>query len=338
MADLQKLKSDLKNNNLANFYIFHGVEDYLKNHYIDEIQKKKVDDNFKSFNLDKFNENSFNKNDFYDAVERLPAMSETKMVIVRDVDLFSLKADAKEQIFEILEDLPEYICVIFDYSNIEYKPDKRQKIYKILEQKAQIIEFSHLTKGEIIKWITGNFEKFDLKIESKTCEYMTFVCGLGLTNLKNEIGKLSSYSKEIVTCEDIDAVCSRALEANIFDLVGLITNGKVFEANKLLGDLLLLKNAEYEILAIINSQFRRLYIAKLSILENKNNQYLMKITKIRSEYAVSKDKERARSLSIKYLRKASNLSSKALLDMVSINQDKKQIIELLMLKIGALND
>ena len=39
-AGLAKLKKELSENNLGNLYLFYGEEDYLRDYYIQQVQKK----------------------------------------------------------------------------------------------------------------------------------------------------------------------------------------------------------------------------------------------------------------------------------------------------------
>lgn len=337
MNELENLKKDIKNESLSKFYIFYGAEDYMKNFYVKKIENLLIDDAFKSFNLEKFDEISFNLQDFSNAVDSLPAFAEKKLIIIRDFDLFKMKTEIKDQIIEILSDLPDYLCVIFDYATIEFKQDKRQKINNVIKENGEIVEFNYLSQKEINLWIEKKFQAENLTISSKTCEYFTFICSMSMSNLTSESQKLLSICENEVTNQDIDKFCSKVLEAKIFDVTDKIIKKDILSAQKLIDDLIFLKTDEFSIVSVINSQFQRFYSGKLGLNQQKSDKFYMDLWSIRSSYAIKINLEQARKLDLEYLRKACNLCAKATIDMVSLNIDKSEILQLLIVKLGAIN-
>ena len=106
-------------------YIFYGEEVYLLEYYLSELQKKVVGDMMPEFNLTVINkEPEFNE--LADVVESYPAMNDRRLVIVRDFDVISASADFSEKAEKLFSDMPEHCVLVFVYSNIEYKPDKRR--------------------------------------------------------------------------------------------------------------------------------------------------------------------------------------------------------------------
>lgn len=49
-AGFAKLKKDLSENNLGNLYLFYGEEDYLRDYYIQQVQKKLLTEGMETFN------------------------------------------------------------------------------------------------------------------------------------------------------------------------------------------------------------------------------------------------------------------------------------------------
>ena len=50
----QELKQRIAQNTLSGFYFFHGSENYLKIHYVQQIAEKCVSQDFAGFNLHRF--------------------------------------------------------------------------------------------------------------------------------------------------------------------------------------------------------------------------------------------------------------------------------------------
>ena len=106
-AQLKQLKADMKAGTPANLYMFHGEEQFLKNHYLQQLKKCVLDPVTESFNFHSFSSENFDLRDFADAVENLPMMAERTLVQVDEVDIFQLDEDSRGKMAEILGDIPE---------------------------------------------------------------------------------------------------------------------------------------------------------------------------------------------------------------------------------------
>ena len=109
----EKLKSALKSGDFDRLYLITGDESYLKEYYLKELKQKVVDDTFREFNLVELEGKSMTPEALNDAIESYPAMSERKLVIVTDFDLYKAPAPFQPILETILEDLPDYICLVF---------------------------------------------------------------------------------------------------------------------------------------------------------------------------------------------------------------------------------
>lgn len=336
MESYDKLKKDFKENNLLNLYIFTGEEDYLKNFYLKKIEDLLLSQDFKDFNLEKFDETNFDVDDFYNAVESYPSMSDKKLIILRDIDIFKQKSDVRDKLQDIFSDIPDYTYIIFDYATIEYKPDNRLKLGKTLKTKAEVVEFKYLANKELFTWITKKFSVFNIKINAKVLDYFVFICSKSMTNLSSEIEKLSVYSKEEVTEKDIDDICTKVLEAKIFDITDKLIKKDINGANALIDDLLMLNVDEFSIISVINSQFQRLYSAKLGSNQKVSEKFLMELWGIFNGYAVKMTLNQAKTLDLYKLKLVCNSCVKTSMDMVSVNAEKRELIDDLVLKIGYL--
>ena len=137
---LRQFKQDLKNNTLGNFYIFCGEEAFLRDYYLAELTKKLACGPAAEFNTHRFDGASISPQALLDAVEAMPMMAERTLVRVDDVDLFKLPEQAREQYRGIFEDLPDYVCLVFCYDTIEYKPNGQlRKLSDTLKKHAQVL-------------------------------------------------------------------------------------------------------------------------------------------------------------------------------------------------------
>ena len=114
---MQKLKADIKSNTPERLYLFYGEEAYLREHYLDVMRKLVVGDQMPEFNLIEF-EGEIGADVLAEAIDSYPAMSDRKLVIVRDFDIFKVNEQYRKQLEEMLSDLPDYCCLIFVYANV----------------------------------------------------------------------------------------------------------------------------------------------------------------------------------------------------------------------------
>ncbi len=308
---LEEFKSDLKIGNIRNLYIFHGEEGYLREYYLSELIKLTVGDMMPEFNVTYFN-SAPTFNALSDAVESYPAMCERRIIIVRDFDVVASDEDFSERFEKLALDMPEYTVLVFVYGNIEYKPDKRRKVYKAIEKKGAIVEFSRASHTDLVSWIKRRFSAFDKEIDIDTADFLLYYSGEIMQLLIPEIEKISAYSKKKeISKADIEAVATRNITAAVFDATNAIVEKKYGKALSVIEDLELQKEKPIPVLALIVQQFKRLYAAKLILERGGGKQEVMKLFDMRSDYPARIAINAARGVKKSYIRRAIELSAEA---------------------------
>lgn len=332
---LKRLKEDLKTGQLQRLYVFHGEESYLKEYYRDAIEKQIGDSGFADFNLIHIDGNEVNEDNLTDAVESFPFGSEKKLILLRDLDLSGCNAKVKEMLPKLFENLPEYVCMVLYYSSIAYKPDKRLNIYKSLEKNGCIVEFSRAKGSELVNWLARRFAAHKKKIGARECDYMIFLCGSLMTNLITEVDKIASYSKgEIIKKEDIDAVASRVLEADVFDLTDCIMSGSYTKAIGIYRDLMEQKNEPIAVLSALIRQVQRIYAACLALGEGKGEKYLADLYGFRSSYPAKLLIDAARRTNVKKAARALELCCNADIELKSNIPNAERTLELVIIRMA----
>lgn len=331
---LTQLKKELKTGNLGHLYVFHGVESYLRAYYLDKLIHTLVDDTFREFNLQILEGKGLTPEQLSDAVESCPAMAERKVVVVRDFDLYKPPAAFQTLLPALLSDLPAYTCLVFDYDILEFKQDKRLKIHASLAKAANFVEFTELDDRELIDWVRRRFRALGKGIDDETCAYLLFRCGRLMTQLIPEIEKAAAFSTmDYITQYHIDAVCTRILDAVIFDLTDAIAARNFTRAIAIFEDLIAQKNDEVQIFSSIVRHFQRLYAAKLA--EHTGERAVMALIGTRSAYYARKLLGSARKLPLSWLRQAILVVSETDASLKSANIDRQKTITLTLLNIAA---
>ncbi|MCI6926624.1 DNA polymerase III subunit delta [Butyricicoccus porcorum] len=333
---VQQLKTDLKNHTIGSLYLIGGEESYLKEHYLAALEKEVVDETFRDFNYDVFEGASLTVERLTEAVDSYPAMAERRMVVVRDLDVYKAPAAMKEELPGILSDLPAYVCLVFYYDTVALKPDKRTKLHSIITKNGCIADFSHLERHDLIPWVKRHAKDAGKVIDTDTCDYLLFLCGTSMTNLTLEIEKACAHSAtDTVKRSDIDAVCTKVLDAVTFDLTDAITAQRFDRALGLVNDLIAQKNEPIVLLAAIARHIQRLYAAKLAMQAHKSDKELMELLGSKSTYYARKMRDSAARLDTKWLRRTLLLCGESDVAMKSAGADRQKVLELMLLQMAA---
>ena len=301
-----QLRADMAAGTLAPAYLFHGEESYLREFCLSEIRRQLVPEGFEAFNFHRLEGKGLTAQALTEAVEAMPMMAERTMVQVTDWDLFKLAEEQRKPLIALLEDLPDYCCLVFVYEHLEYKPVKTyKKLCAALEKSVQVVKFEEQDQREILKWISRRFKAAGRSIDAETAEHLIFTCGSLMNGLIPEIGKIAAYARgERITKADIDAVAAPVLEAQVFEMTGALSKGDFDRAAEVLGTLLKLQEEPFLILAMIGREVRRLYTARTALDSHRDKFWLMERWNMRSDYAARLLLENARRVDRRWCERA----------------------------------
>ena len=283
----QKLKTDLKEGNtLGNAYLFYGEESYLREYYLGEIRKTLIPAGFEEFNYHALEGKDLTAQSLTEMAEAMPMMAERTLIVVTDWDIYKLNEDQRERFIALLEDLPEYCCIVFVNDTVAYKQNKTvKKLCKAMDAHVTPIEFKAQDTSDLTAWIARRFRALGKQIDRQTAEYLIILCGGLMTGLSQEIAKIGAYAKgEVITQRDIDAVADPVLSAEIFKMTDAVPQSDYNKAAAILGDLLKMQEEPIVTLAALGSQLRRLYTARLALDSGKDKLWLMDLWNMRSDY------------------------------------------------------
>lgn len=331
---LQVLKAAIRSKQPDNFYIFHGEEGFLLQHYLLQLQKVILDELTESFNFHRFNNENFDLRDFADAVENLPMMAERTLVQVDDIDLFKLPEDSRNKLVDILSDIPDYCTVIFVYETVEFKPDKRLKKLWEVVSRAQTVEFMKQSQRDLVSWITRHFAARGKYISQDLCLYLLELTDGTMTSLKSEIEKIASFSGAESICRaDIDAVTEPVLDAVVFRMTDEIGAKEYGKAMDTLQKLLKMQQEPIVILGAVGSYLRRVGTARTLYDNGIGAGELMKLCGI-SDYAARKTMSAARQFSPNFFKAAMELVLETDRKLKTSYDDPHRLLELLVLQLA----
>ena len=326
-------RKELENGTLGNLYIFHGEETYLRDFYLGELKKQLLTGGLDDFNYHVLSGKELTIQRLHEAVDAMPMMSERTFVVVNDYELG--KGD-QESLAQLLDDLPDYVCLVFVYDTMEYKLDSRTKLAKVVKEKGRAVDFVRQDQKDLTGWIARRFRALGHEIGVGDAQYLIFLCGDLMTNLISEIGKIGAYAKEKrVTRQDIDAVATPQLDAVIFNLTDAVAAGDFDKAFSVLSELLHMQEQPIPLLAGLGRNLRQLYAARLVVERKKSVTDLMELCGIRSAYPAEKLMRAARRFSLDWCRRAVIRCEEADLAMKSTGADGRDILVGLLLELSA---
>ncbi|WDV44563.1 DNA polymerase III subunit delta [Clostridiaceae bacterium M8S5] len=302
---------DVKKGCLKPVYLCYGIESYLKTVVLNEIIKKYINKAFFDLNYIHIRED-IKPSDIINACETLPFMSEKKIVVIEDYEVFLSKTSENitQEILDYIESPNNSTCLIF-YCNVE-KVDNRRKIVKLIKKHGGIIELNKINERELYSWVNKEFKSRKKKISTATIEYFISMINYydksldkSMFDVKNEIIKICDYNidREDVIDSDIDKVITKSISNNIFRLVDAIGLKNTTVCLEELNNIIINQEPIPKIMYMIIRQFRLLTEAKLLALKGYSYSDIAKEMKIQS-FIARKLMDQSRSFTKNELSKA----------------------------------
>ena len=260
---MQKLLQDIKNQEYSQIYLLHGEESYLRKQYRDKLKAALVDDG-DTMNNHYYEGKDTKAEEIIDLAETLPFFASRRVIVIENSGWFQKGGD---KMAEYLPGLPDTTYLVF----VEPLIDKRSKLYKVVNKQGRISEFAHQDEQTLKRWVLGMLKKEGKNITAADLQFLLERTGTEMAHIKTEMEKLLCYTmeKSEVTREDIEEVCTKRVQNQIFDMINAIADRNQKRALDLYYDLLTLKEPPMRILALIGRQFNLL----LQVKELKKKGY-----------------------------------------------------------------
>lgn len=320
-------------------YLFYGEETYLLETRVKKI-KKEYQQLILGINFIQIDDTN---------VEELIADLETpafgfdkKLIIAKNTGIFkkekkTTKSDSKkkkvddiklplnEKIAKYIQGNLEELKNTVDLVFVEQEVDKNA-LYQTIEKVGEVKEFALLKLPDLIANIKKITVAYKVNIDDATAKYLVECCGTSMQDLINELRKLIEYKGENsnITKQDIDLLCTKQIQAVIFDLTDNLGKKETSKALEVYNGLISNKEPIQKILITLYNHFKKLYIIKIAEKYNEDVATAMNL-KPNQLFLVSKYKTQARYFETQELREV----IEALIDL-----DANYKIGLISLEIG----
>ena len=252
---MKQLKEDLKNQTFHPVYLLYGEEAFLKNSYKNRLKEAIIGDD--TMNFARFEGKGLDVDELIRLADTMPFFAERRLILVEDSGFFKSASDA---LVQYLPSMPDTTILLF----VETEVDKRNRLYKKVKDMGYAAELNRQDSAQLARWAGGILTREQKKITKHTMELFLSMAGDDMENIRMELEKLISYTlgREVITDEDVLAVCTVQVTNRIFEMVSAIVNRQPRKAMDLYEDLLTLKEPPMRILFLIARQFNQLLQVK----------------------------------------------------------------------------
>ena len=296
---VEELEKSIKMGKLNSLYLLYGQEKFLL-----ESSLKKIiglfGETLKGINYVTIDET--NLEEIIDDLETPSFGFDKKLIVAKNTGLFKKEAKKKAKKDDdsiktkLLDYLNENFQFIKDSVVLVFVEDEADKcdLMSFAEQNGIVSNFEFQKPAGIqtrIKQITNAYK---VNIDNATLSYFIECCGTNMQDLINEIRKLIEYAGEggTITRNDIDSLSIKKIESVIFDLTDSLGKKQTKQAIDVLRNLILAKEPVQKILITLYNHFKKLYLVKLALKENKDIIYSLDL-KPNQTFLVNKYKQQA---------------------------------------------
>ena len=252
---MQTLNQDIKEQTFKPMYLLYGEEAFLKNSYKNRLKEAMIGDDTMNFSY--FEGKGLDMDELIRLADTMPFFAERRLILIEDSGFFK---NSCEPLIKYLPSMPDTTCLLF----VESEVDKRNKLFKKVKDLGYAAEMSRQDAAQLGRWAGGILAREGKKITNRTMELFLSMTGDDMEHIRTELDKLISYTlgREIITDEDVRAICTVQVTNKIFDMVAAIVNRQTKKAMDLYEDLLTLKEPPMRIMFLIARQFNQLLQVK----------------------------------------------------------------------------
>ncbi len=340
---MDTIREDIKNQSFKRVYLLYGEENYLKNDFKEKIRAGALADPSDTMNCTIFTGDNIDIKEVFEMAGTMPFFAERRVVVVDRAGWFKGKKKKDDEAEEAAEEtasgdqayllqelpnIPDTTVLIL----VEDEADKRSKAFKAVKSLGYECEMKTPGPDMLAKWIAKQFAGGGRRITRETADYLINYCGSEMDNLVSEINKLIYFTdgKDMVVPKDIDQICTRQLQAVIFDLTDCISNGDVNGAMNIYNELIAKKESVFGILAMLMRNFEQLIVAG-ELEKTDQGGRVMEVLGLKMPFIANKIRGQARRFNTKALRDTLELAVQLDQDVKTGDISQDRIIELVII-------
>lgn len=322
---MKTIDADIKAGSFAPVYLLYGEEAYLKRQYRDKL-KKALTQEGDTMNTSVFEGKGLAIGEVIDLAETMPFFAERRLILIENSGVFKSGA---EELAEYMKEIAKSACFVF----VEEEVDKRSKMFKNVKAAGRVVEFKKQGDSVLVQWILGRLKRENKNITQPVMQQFLTAVGNDMENIDKELEKLLCYcmGRDVVTSEDVSAICVQQTQNKIFDMVNAIGEKDQKKALELYYDLLALKESPMRILFLIARQFQILLQLKELSGKGFDNKFMAAKAGV-PEFALRRNQTQARGFSRERLYQAVADCVEAEEAVKTGNRNDRMAVELLLVQ------
>ncbi|AFZ53021.1 DNA polymerase III subunit delta [Cyanobacterium aponinum] len=257
-------------------YYFWGDDDFTMMQEINALKEKNLDLNWLQFNFEKFagDKEEFIREAFLQAMTPPFGSGDRIVWLVNTTICQSCSEDLLTEIQRTIKQIPDTTHLLL---TSEKKPDGRIKSTKLVNQYAQVKEFSLIPPWQtdiLIKKVEGMVAQKELKITKEGIKILANCVGNDSRLLWQELDKLSLYqgeNKQPINEEIVKSLVNVSNQ-NSLQLAQAILQQNIPLALQLVQDLISLNEPALRIVATLVGQFRTWAIVKTMVESGEKDE------------------------------------------------------------------
>lgn len=311
---MNTIKQHIKNNEFKNCYLMYGTEAYLKRLYKNKLKSAILADS-DDMNYTYAEGKDINVDEIIHIAETMPFFSDRRLIIIENSGWFK----SANPFADFLKEMPDSTYLVF----IENEIDKRNRLYKAIKDTGYISEMNGMEEKNLKLWIASLLNREQKKITEATVAYLLNKVGSNMDNIETELNKLIAYcyEKDIITNEDIDAICSEQITGKMFVMLDCIANKDQKKALELYYDLITLREKPMTILYLFIRHMNLLLQVKAFQEKRMDNATIASKLSV-PPFAVNK-----------YAKQSKNFKKEMLLQSIQLGTELEELV-----KTGRLAD
>ncbi|MDD7266866.1 MAG: DNA polymerase III subunit delta [Lachnospiraceae bacterium] len=265
---MKRLNEDLRTGSFAPIYLLYGSEDYLRSQYKKRFRDE-FSDRFGDVNVSLFADKSVDLKEVRQMTTTVPFFAAGRLVLVENSGWFQKK---REDVQEMLEALPLQTTLVF----VETEIDKRGRLYKYVAAHGYVAELGEQPPKVLLSWMQKQLRDAGKQADPALLAGLLDRLGSSMLLIENELKKLIAYlgDREELTDADIRAIGSVTAADHIFEMTKAAGRGDTATVLKLFTDLMYLKQEPLRILALLVSQYQKIWKAKDLLEQGKGRKEL----------------------------------------------------------------
>ncbi len=256
-----------------NVLLIYGNDEYAIHRRVAELESMFGDPTSASMNLTRLEGSSMSEDELNNAVNAMPFLAKQRLVIVSNPSGRYTTPERRKKFCEFMEQAPETTRLVIredmDTRTLrdkarQDKEDDRNWLVKWFRKSGLSLERCALpAPWQMTEWIIKQAKQQGGQIEPPAAARLAEMVGANPQQAAQEIGKLLAYANWVrpIKLEDVQAVSIVTAEADIFDMVDALAQGKGREAQRLMHRLLEDEDA-FAVWPMVVRQFRLLLLAR----------------------------------------------------------------------------